>query len=180
MKIIIGLAGEAASGKGTVSKYLQEKYGARVYRFSDFLRATLNVWHLEINRKNLANLSLIMRNGFGEDVFSRALAQEISKSENKVIVFDGIRRASDIEYIKTIEGFGFVYVETSLEKRYERISNRGENLDDNTKTFEQFKKDHELETEKGIRELKNHADIVIENNGTLEDLQQKIDELVRK
>lgn len=178
-KIIFGLAGEAASGKGTVSKYLQEKYGARAYRFSDFLRSTLDVWHLETNRENLAKLSLIMRQGFGEDVFSRALAKEISKSGSEVFVFDGIRRISDIDYLKDMEGFKFVYVETSLEKRYERIIKRGENSDETEKTFEEFKKDHELETEVGIKELKNNADIVIENNGTLEDLQKKIDELVK-
>lgn len=178
-KIIFGLAGEVASGKGTVSKYLQEKYGARAYRFSDFLRATLDVWHLEISRDNMAKLSLIMRQGFGEDVFSRALAEEISKSEGEIFVFDGIRRISDIDYLKDMEGFRFVYVETSLEKRYERIIKRGENSDEVGKTFEQFKKDHELETEVGIKELKNNADIVIKNNSTLEDLQKKIDELVK-
>lgn len=178
-KIIFGLAGEAASGKGTVSKYLQEKYGARAYRFSDFLRSTLDAWHLETNRENLAKLSLIMRQGFGEDVFSKALAEDISKSVGEVFVFDGIRRISDIDYLKDMEGFKFVYVETSLEKRYERIIKRGENSDETEKTFEEFKKDHELETEVGIKELKNKADIVIENNGTLEDLQKKVDELVK-
>ncbi|EKE15816.1 MAG: hypothetical protein ACD_11C00103G0018 [uncultured bacterium] len=179
MKLILGLAGEAASGKGAVSKYLQEKYGAKCYRFSDFLRATLGVWHLETSRENLAKLSLIMRQGFGEDVFSKALSREISKSEGEIFVFDGIRRISDIEYIKTIEGFKFVYVETSLKKRYERIIERGENVDESGKTFEQFKKDHELETEVGIRDLKKHADIVIENNGTLEYLYEQIDDLVK-
>ncbi|HBO16462.1 MAG: hypothetical protein UR69_C0003G0074 [Candidatus Moranbacteria bacterium GW2011_GWE2_35_2-] len=178
-KIIFGLAGEVASGKGTVSKYLQEKHGAKVRRFSDFLRITLDAWHLEIKRENLAKLSLIMRQGFGEDVFSKAIVQGVLGDKENIVIVDGIRRIEDIEDLKKLEGFKFVYVETSLEKRYERIIKRGENSDDKTKTFEQFKKDHELETEVGIKELKTHADVIIENNGTLEDLQKQIDELVK-
>lgn len=179
MKTIIGLSGEAASGKGTISKYLQEKYGANAYRFSDFLRETLDVWNLEKSRENLAQLSFSMRQGFGEDIFSKSLKESVSKDSGKVVVVDGIRRPGDIQYLKELDGFKLVYVETSIEKRYERIVKRGENSDDIGKSLEEFKKDHELETEKGIKKLREIADVMVENNGTLEKLQGKVDELVK-
>ena len=52
-KIIIGIAGEIASGKDTVSRYCVKKHGASMYRFSDVLRDILKRLHLEENRKNL-------------------------------------------------------------------------------------------------------------------------------
>ena len=33
MKIILGFVGDLASGKGTICKYLNEKYSANTYRF---------------------------------------------------------------------------------------------------------------------------------------------------
>ena len=52
-KIIIGLVGQLACGKGTVAEYLKEKYGASVYRYSTMLRDVLNRLYLEINRVNM-------------------------------------------------------------------------------------------------------------------------------
>jgi dephospho-CoA kinase len=36
-KIILGLVGEIASGKSTVTDYIKQKYGAVSFRFSDIL-----------------------------------------------------------------------------------------------------------------------------------------------
>ena len=73
-----------------------------------------------------------------------------------------------------------VYLETDLEKRFERIKERGENSDDNDKTFEEFKKDHEREAEQEIKKLKIQADFIIDNNGSFEDLYEQINKIILK
>ncbi|MFC1645266.1 AAA family ATPase [Patescibacteria group bacterium] len=178
MKKVIGLVGEIASGKGTVSAYLQEKYDGKIYRFSDVLRAILEVLHLECKRENLSNLSLSLRETFGENILSNALVKSVLKDENDLIILDGIRRKEELDFLGEIDGFKLVYVESNIESRYERIIERGENADDNSKTFEEFKRDHQMDAELRIKEMKGVADVVIENSGTLEELYEKADELV--
>ena len=47
------------------------------------------------------------------------------------------------------------------------------------KTFEQFQEDHKRPADREISQLKDIADFVIDNNGTLEELHQKVDQIVR-
>jgi len=44
-KIIIGLVGQMASGKGTIAEYLRDKHGADFFTFSTVLRDVLNRLH---------------------------------------------------------------------------------------------------------------------------------------
>ena len=178
-KIIIGSVGEIASGKGAVSEYLLTKYQAKEYRFSNILKDILERVHLDVVRKNLASLSLGLRTHYGQDILAYALAQDIKNNNSQIIIVDGVRREADLKYLKEMENFILVYVETDLKVRYERLIGRNEKQDDKTKTFEEFKKDHELETEVSIRELKNIADIIIDNNGTVEELHKQIDNLIK-
>lgn len=179
-QIVIGLTGEIASGKGVVSEYLGEKYGAKKYRMSDALKDILNRLHLDVVRQNLANLSLSLRDLYGQDILINALIQDIKKSEDNFIIIDGIRRLAELEQLKKIKNFKLFYLETDLETRYERIKKRDEKADDKMKTFDEFKKDSQLESEKTILELKNFADFVIDNNGGFSEIQHKIDEIVKE
>lgn len=178
-KIIIGLAGEMASGKGIISDYLKAKHDAQRCRFSDAFRDILFILGLKCSRKNLSNLSISLRETFGEDILSASMAKKAEKSEKNIVVVDGIRREDDIAHLKKIPGFKMVFIEASLDTRYERLVKRGENSGDSTKTLEEFKEDHKRNTELSIRRLKDNADDVIENNGSLEDLYEQIDNLLK-
>ena len=179
-KIIIGVAGEVASGKDTVGKYIAEKYQALPLRFSQLLRDILDRMNLEQNQENMGRLSMHLRKAFGEDILSKGLVAEAVKSENELVVADGVRRLPDIINMQVQEGFYFIYVEASPKTRYERLIGRHQNTDDTTKTEAQFEKDALSEAESQIRDLKAQADFVINNDGTLEELQRQIDEIVAK
>jgi dephospho-CoA kinase len=127
----------------------------------------------------MQKLSTILRENFGQDLFSKVISEDIKRDDSEVVIVDGIRRESDIEYLKKMKGFKLIYVEADMKIRYERIIKRGENADDNRKTFEEFKKDHQGEAELQIKGLKGIADIVLDNNGTLEDLYQQIDDILK-
>ncbi len=179
-KIIIGLAGEMASGKGTAAKYLVEKYKASSYRFSTMLRDVLNRLYIEQTRENVSKISTVLRQNFGEDLFAKVMAEDVKKDENEVIVIDGIRRLADIAYLKEIPEFKFMYIEADIKKCYERTVQRGENVGDNSKTFEQFLEEHKLETEVQIRDLKQYADFVVDNNEDYDYLYKQIDKIIEE
>jgi dephospho-CoA kinase len=179
-KIIIGLSGEIASGKGTVAKYIREKYHANSYRFSTMLRDAMNRLYIEQNRENIATFSTMLRKSFGEDLFAKVMAEDVKKDGSEIIVIDGIRRLADIEYLKKIPQFKFIYIEADIKKCYERIIKRDENTDDQGKTFDDFLEEHNLETEVQIKDLKQHADAILENNGTVEELYEKIDSIINE
>jgi dephospho-CoA kinase len=80
--------------------------------------------------------------------------------------------------VRNVDGFQLLYVETDLQKRYERLVKRHENTDDQTKTFEEFLKDNEQEPQLQIRGLKNIAQYVIQNDGTLDELYVQVDKIM--
>ena len=178
-KIILGLSGEIASGKGTAAKYICESYGGSSHRFSTMLRDVAKRMYLEENRENLQKLSTIFRENFFDDILSSVIARDVENDPHEMIAIDGVRRMADITYLQKLSGFKLVYIDADIEKRYERITKRGENSDDGNKTLKEFKKDHEREAELQIRDLKNKADFVVDNNGTFEELYRQIDKIIK-
>ncbi len=179
-KIVIGLAGPIASGKGVACDYLKTKYHAGYHRFSTMIRDVIRRLYIEESRENMQKLSLVLRQTFGQDLFAQALNKEIIQDENEVICVDGIRREEDITYLKKLDNFVFIYIDADVKTRYERTVNRAENASDHNKTYEQFVTDHSADTEMTIPPLKQFANELIENNGTMEELERKIDEIVEK
>ena len=178
MKIILGLAGEIASGKGVMAKYLTDKYGASSHRFSAVLRSILDRLHMEHRRENMQKLSTALRQSFGEDTLAKVISEDVKKDKSEIIAIDGVRRLDDIKYLRQLPEFKLVFIEADIRKRYKRIIRRRENPDDKNKTFEEFKKDHQRETEAQIKNLKNYADILIDNNGSLEELHKQVDRII--
>lgn len=177
-KIILGITGEIASGKGTIAEYLIKEHRATSHRFSTSLRDVAKRMHLKESRENLQKISTLFRENFDDNLLSMVIYKDVEGDDNELIVIDGVRRMADIEFLKKLPGFKLVYVDADMKTRYERITKRGENSDDNTKTFEEFEKDHQREAELQIKDLKEKASVVIDNNGTFEDLYKQVDNIV--
>jgi dephospho-CoA kinase len=179
-KIIIGLVGTLASGKGTVKDYLIKKYQAQDCRFSTILRDVLNRLDLPISRENLQKISTILRQNFGEDLLAKAIAKDASRLSSALVVIDGIRRLSDIGHLLELENFILVSVDADPQIRFKRLVERNENAGDDKKTFEQFLLDQEVEADRQIPEVIKVAKEKINNNGHLEDLYSQIDKIIEK
>jgi len=177
-KKVIGIAGEIASGKGTVAKYLVEKYGASTYRFSTVLRDIVKRMYLDESRENLQKISTLMRDNFSDDVLSMVIYKDVEKDSNKIVAIDGVRRMGDVVFLEKIPEFKLIYIEADIKKRYDRIIKRDENTDDKEKTFIEFSRDNRREAETQIKYLKDEAAFVVDNNGTLEELYAQIDKII--
>lgn len=178
-KIILGFTGLIACGKGTAAQYLKEKYAAETFRFSTMLRDVCSRLYMEHSRDNLSGISTVLREFFGQDLMAKVMAKDVENSQAELIVVDGIRRMDDVKYLRALPNFKLVSIESDMKTRYERLLNRGENSDDQNKTWEEFVTDHQLETELTILDTMKVADVVINNDGSLEDLHKQLDELVK-
>ena len=178
-KIILGFVGDLASGKGTLAKYLQEKYHCNTYRFSTMLRDILNRIYVENSRENLQLISKILRENFGQDVMSTVISKDVENDKNELVVVEGIRRPTDITYLQNLLGFHLIYITAEPKTRWERMVKRQENPDEKDKTFEQFLLDEQAEADRLIKELGSKAEKTINNDGTIEDLYNNIENILQ-
>ncbi len=179
-KVILGFAGLISSGKGTVAAYLEEKYSASTYRFSTMLRHLLDRIYVPQTRDNIIKISEAIRTQFGEDIMAKTIAHDVDNDSSPIIVVEGIRRLADIEYLQKLPHFVLVEIFADPEVRYQRLIQRGENADDQSKTFEQFLEDHKRSTELSILDVLPLAKERIDNNGTPEQLHEQLDALIQK
>lgn len=177
-KLILGITGEMGCGKGTVAEHIVQTHKGSSHRFSTMLRDVLERMHIENTRENLVILSTTFRQAFGEDIMAKTMMHDAENDQADIVVIEGVRRMDDIRYLRELSHFKLVYLEAEMEIRYERIIKRGENVDESKKTFEEFQKAHQYETEIQIPDLKNYADYVVSNNGTFLELYQQIDKII--
>lgn len=181
-KIVIGLIGEKGAGKGTVSDYLIEKYGAVHYGTSKILRRTLEDIHVPVTRDNLVKLALVLKEGYGPSIIIDSLIQDMEKNGSDIVIADGIRMHGDVEPFrkKYKKKFFLVYVTADLKIRYQRTKKRKEKEGEDKTTFEQFLEEEGKLTEVSIHEIGRMADFKLNNNGTAEELRNQVDQMMRK
>jgi dephospho-CoA kinase len=178
-KIILGFTGLIACGKDTASDYFAEKYDAKQVKFSASMKDIMDRVYISPVRKNYQIISRVLRESFGQDLFSKVVAKDVKNLEADLIIVDGVRRIQDIDFLKDIDGFKLISVEVDSKTRFERIKNRNEKPGDTTKTWEEFQKEDVAETEITIPDLMKRADVTIDNNGNLEDFYKQLDKLIK-
>ena len=176
--MIIGLVGEKLAGKDTVANYLVQKHGAGHFRFTHILDAVLEELNLEISRKNEIDLGLGLRKIFGEHVLVNALEQRVKRSLSSYRVVNGIRM-DEMDVVKQW-GAKIIYITAPFETRFERYKTRKEKTDDGQMSIEQFKAQESAPTELRIPELGKMADFRIDNTGSIEELNKKVDDIIKK
>lgn len=179
-KITIGIAGRMGCGKGRASAYLIKKYQAQRFRSSDPLRSVLDTFCIPQSRENMGKLSTFLRVTYGESIIAHAVVELIEKSEANICIFDGMRRKIDAETLCSLDNFFLLFIETDEKLRYERYVKRNENPGDAEMPYDEFLERSNAEPEREIDLLKEKADFIVKNNGTLEEFEQRIEEIIQK
>lgn len=177
-KIVIGITGKLASGKGTIAKYIVENYDAQKTRSSDPLRQTLVLFDISQSRENLDKLSTFVRQTYGENTIAASVARVLRQTQAKVVIFDGMRRLIDVETLRSFEHSLFIYVHVERDVRYQRCKTRNENVGDDVMTYEEFCEKDDEEPEQQIEALREYADIVIDNGAGIDELMNQIKEKI--
>lgn len=164
-KWIIGLVGPIVSGKDTAARYIAQTFDADSFAFADPLRTLLESFAITRTRENIQKVSTQLRELFGQDILARAISYRINQSAKEIIVINGIRRMEDIEEYLGKPNFTLIAITADPEVRYTRLTQRHQNTDDTTVSFETFLQQEQAESDKHIQEMMQHAQVTIENNG---------------
>lgn len=181
-KKIYGLVGPIASGKGTVAEILKEK-GYSIYSLSDRIREEITKRGLEITRETLNKVSNELRETLGTDILAVKTAEIIENDNPELVAIDAIRNPAEVNFVKQKFGAKIIGIVAPQKKRYEFFKNRNINKA-GVSSWEEFKDldDRELSQEGSYRQQVKAclklADTVIDNNGTLIELKQKINTLL--
>lgn len=177
--LVIGLVGESGSGKDTVAYHLRDVYGSVMLRFSDPIKDILRMFFEKPSREDQSWVAIEFKKRFGKDIFCRAMDRKITFVEDLASV-NGLRYMEDLEYLRKFPRSVLIYVTANQHLRWERTVGRGEKSDDAV-SFEKFvEMEASLETERDIPEIGKNADFTLRNEGTLEELMEKTEEIMQK
>ena len=159
----IAITGKQCAGKTTVADLLLEKFGGEKIKFIDKLYQVNDLLGVPKNRGFMQDMGEAVRKYFGQDYFTKDFQKRAAESNNNLIC-DDLRKKVEFEAAKQV-GFTMVYIESSQDNRKTRAKNLG--LD--------FIENHPAEQE--IITLIDQCDIIIENNGTIDELKEKVLEI---
>jgi len=168
----VGLTGPNASGKGEAARILR-KYGYSYFSLSDIIREEASRQGLEHSRENLIVTGNRLRSEKGAGI----LAEMITLRLDTHSVIDSIRNPEEVNVLKKNGNFVLLGVCAEARIRFERMKQRGRIGD--ALSFEDFLRMEEKEQSgpehsQNLRECLNMADILIDNNGTPEDLEEQV------
>lgn len=181
-KIIIGFVGKLCAGKGFAISYLVEKHGFISSSCSDRIREEIRKNGDEVTRERLQETGGKLRQEFGPSVLAKKTIDDLSQKGVEKAVVDSIRATEEVELLKTIPNFYLIAVNADTKLRFDRMIARKRGESDPI-TFEEFQKTEERDLKGDGRDIEgciNMADFQIQNNGTEEELYQKLEEVLQK
>jgi dephospho-CoA kinase len=176
--MLIGLTGPNGSGKGEAAQYLKDK-GLPYFSLSDVVREEAAQRGLEPSRENLIKIGNDLRLNYGSGI----LAKRIRKKIKGDAVVDSIRNPMEIEELRKVKNFFLLGIDAPVTLRFQRSLERGR-IGDGA-TLEEFQQREEMENSEDsshqqLGKCMKMADFVILNEGTLEALQSKIEEVLSR
>ncbi|MBI4139912.1 AAA family ATPase [Candidatus Woesearchaeota archaeon] len=175
--MIWGITGYPCAGKGEVSNILKER-GFTTLALSDLLRERLKILGVEITRQNLIDIANFMRERMDNNILMKIALQKIGANN---VIIEGIRHPEEVKELKKYEG-KLIFIQAAQEVRFARMIAR--NREKDPSTWNDFLKEEGQQegTGKGsglrIKDCEEMADIVIENNGTFEELRERVEKIL--
>lgn len=176
--MVIAAVGKNGTGKDFFLEYIAKKYNLPMVSIGDICRELAAKDGLELTRENLHKTSQKYMGMYGQTFFPSKIVEKIRKSDSPVFLVSGIRPLSDVQYLKDAFGEEFLLVDIVITDdmlRYERMLARGSDRDGSS--IEKLK-----EYDKGEEEIfktsetEKLADIVIKNDGGVEDFYAAIED----
>ena len=177
--MIIGLTGKNGSGKTAVSEYLVSR-GFEYHSLSDAIREEILNRGLQITREVLIDVGNELREKFGPGILAERILPSLDSDQNYVI--DSIRNPQEVDVLRSRTDFTLLALEAEQGTRFERSWKRGR--ENAAQTLSQFAEEEarELDSDNPARQQLNatrqKADLIVTNDGTLEELHRRLDALL--
>ena len=188
MTKIIGITGGIASGKSTVVEEirqagyqvidadavvhdLQAKGGQLYHALLDWLGPEILTADGQLNRPKLSQLIFsspehqVKSAQLQNDIIRQALAQERDRlAQSEDIFFMDIPLLVELDYLDWFDAIWLVYVDE--DKQVQRLMERN--------GYNQVQAQQRIAAQMPLLEKKKYATLVLDNNGSLEDLQKQV------
>ena len=177
--MIIGLTGKNGSGKTAVSEYLKSR-GFEYFSLSDAIREEIRKRGGEITREILIEVGNELRREFGPGILAERIFDRLESDRNYVI--DSIRNPHEVKVLQRRKDFTLMSLEADQTIRFERSRRRMR--EGAVQTFEEFVEEEIRELDSGdpanqqLIATGQMADLTVTNNGTLQEMYRKLDELL--
>lgn len=173
---VIGVVGLPASGKGEFSKIAADA-GIPVIVMGDMIRAAVLKAGLEPTDTNFGATANRLRAEGGMDAIAALCVPVIKVQTAPLVLVDGIRGDAEVKlFRKHFSGFTLISIDSSFEKRLDRIRARGRS--DDFVQAESLRNRDEREIGWGLANALAEADIRIANEGSLVDFSNAVTSLL--
>jgi dephospho-CoA kinase len=177
---IIAFTGMPCSGKSEAVE-IAKSMGINVFRMGDMVWEEVKNRGFSLDDKHVGVIADQMRKEFGKDIWAKKTLEKITKfSELEHIVIDGIRNIEEIETFKKKLGKDFIVIAiiASDETRQKRCLKRGR--EDDSKDARDLKERDKRELNWGLGSVIASADIIIPNEGSVENFRNEIKKIFKK
>ncbi|MBI2056433.1 MAG: dephospho-CoA kinase [Candidatus Sungbacteria bacterium] len=179
-RIVIGLTGFIAAGKGTVVELLKNEFGFTGYSTSDRVReAARAAGSKNPTRELMQAIGNEMQERFGGDIFAKIIAGMIWAEQNDHVVVDSIRHPEEYVFFAQYPYFVMLAVTAPFEERFRRVQSRSRAGD--PKTIQEFyaidQRDQGVGQDLSGQQVKRCvelADYTLENKDTREEFEQQV------
>jgi dephospho-CoA kinase len=173
MRLVVGVTGPNAAGKGEVSAYLRG-LGFAVHSLSDIVREEAAARGLPAEREHLIRIGTLLREQGGPGVLASRLIPRLGARD----VVDSIRTPAEVATLRRIAGFVLLGVDAPAEVRFARSRLRARPGD--PESFAEFltRERQENTTNPAGQQLRATfllADRVVANEGDLGALHREVD-----
>jgi len=160
------------SGKG-VFRRMVKSMGYPVMIMGDVVRAEVKLRNLKPTPENMGKVMLNLRELSGPAAIAKRCIPELEKTDEKVVVIDGIRSLVEVEeFRKHVPDFTLIAIHTNPKTRYWRLFRRRRS--DDPKDWKTFMERDLRELKIGMGDVISVADHVIVNEGTLTEFRKRI------
>ncbi len=173
---VIGIIGAKGSGKDTLATHISKTFHTGHHSHSEIYHDIVKILKVPESRINLIKL-VELRAAFGDSVLINALNKKLKEEKNEIQVLTGIRFQNELDNVRSYDKNVVIYINAPIEKRFEWLKERGQYSDDSA-AYTEFVRLESEETEKHIQELGKQADYEIRNDGSLENLYTKAEEVI--
>lgn len=178
--MIIGITGTNGAGKGTVVDYLVQEKGFAHYSVRDFLVEQIEARGMPVNRDSMHMMGNEIRAQHEPSYIVQMLYARAEAAGHNALI-ESIRALGEAAFLKQ-KGGKILAVDADRHVRYERIVARAsstDHIDFDTFVVQEDKEltstDPAAQNVLGVMQM---ADYTVQNDGTREELNEKIDALL--